>query len=103
MGVYQRAEKWQDFQTERSRYRDEMIKVFGGEPVAYSPLLHGKKGNQWVHVGPLDGPISGAQVWNIAREAQHTTTKAVTILAADFDTLSASEKDDIKAARPASR
>lgn len=95
MGVYQRAEKWQDFQTERSRYRDEMIKVFGGEPVAYSPLLHGKKGNQWVHVGPLDGPISGAHVWNIAREAQHTTTKAVTILAADFDTLSTSQKDDI--------
>jgi DNA modification methylase len=73
MGVYQRAEKWQDFQTQRSRYRDEMIKVFGGEPVAYSPLLHGRKGNQWVHVGPLDGPISGAHVWNIAREAQQTT------------------------------
>ena len=36
MGVYQRAEQWQDFQTQRSRYRDEMIKVFGGEPV--SPL-----------------------------------------------------------------
>lgn len=95
MGVYQRAEKWQDFQTERSRYRDEMIKVFGGEPIAYSPLLHGKKGNQWVHVGPLDGPISGTHVWNIAREAQQTGTKAVTILAADFDTLSTSQKDDI--------
>lgn len=96
MGVYQRAEKWQDFQTERSRYRDEMIKVFGGEPLAYSPLLHGKKGNQWVHVGPLDGPISVAHVWNIARDAQQTGTKAVTILAADFDTLSASQKDDIQ-------
>jgi DNA modification methylase len=96
MGVYQRAEKWQDFQTERSRYRDEMIKVFGGEPLAYSPLLHGKKGNQWVHIGPLDGPISVAHVWNIARDAQQTGTKAVTILAADFDTLSASQKDDIQ-------
>ncbi|HJX65453.1 MAG TPA: site-specific DNA-methyltransferase [Polyangia bacterium] len=95
MGVYQRAEAWQDFQTKRSIYRDEMIKVFGGEPVAHSPLLHGKKGNSWIHVGPLDGPVSSGQVWSIAREAQRTTCKAVTILSADFDTLSGSEKSDI--------
>jgi hypothetical protein len=95
MGVYQRAEAWQDFQTKRSIYRDEMIEVFGGEPVAHSPLLHGKKGNSWIHVGPLDGPVSSGQVWSIAREAQRTTCKAVTILSADFDTLSSSEKTDI--------
>jgi adenine-specific DNA-methyltransferase len=95
MGVYQRAEAWQDFQTKRSVYRDEMIKVFGGEPVAHSPLLHGKKGNFWIHVGPLDGPVSSGQVWSIAREAQRTTCKAVTILSADFDTLSSSEKTKV--------
>jgi DNA modification methylase len=98
MGVYQRAEQWQDFQTQRSRYRDEMIKVFGGEVVSHSPLLHGRKGNSWVHVGPLDGPVSVAQVWSIAREAQKTERKAVTVLSADFDTLSGSEKDEIKSA-----
>jgi adenine-specific DNA-methyltransferase len=97
MGVYQRAEAWQDFQTRRSVYRDEMIRVFGGEPVAHSPLLHGRKGGSWIHVGPLDGPISSGQVWNIAREAQHTNAKAVTILSADFDTLSGSEKEDVQA------
>jgi adenine-specific DNA-methyltransferase len=96
MGVYQRAEQWQDFQTQRSKYRDEMIKVFGGEVVNHSPLLHGRKGNSWVHVGPLDGPVSVAQVWSIAREAQKSERKAVTILSADFDTLSGSEKDEIK-------
>jgi DNA modification methylase len=97
MGVYQRAEQWQNFQTERSHYRDEMIKVFGGEVVTHSPLLHGRKGHAWVHVGPLDGPVSVAQVWSIAREALKTERKAVTILSADFDTLSGSEKDEIKA------
>lgn len=97
IGVYQRAEQWQDFQTQRSLYRDEMIKVFGGEVVTHSPLLHGRKGNSWVHVGPLDGPVSVNQVWSIAREAQRTDRKAVTILSADFDTLSASDKDEIKA------
>lgn len=96
MGVYQRAEEWQDFQIKRSRYRDEMIKVFGGEVVAHSPLLHGRKGGSWVHVGPLDGPVSETQVWSIAREAQRTNTHAVTILSADFDTVSGSEKDSIK-------
>ncbi|WP_426745956.1 site-specific DNA-methyltransferase [Myxococcus faecalis] len=96
MGVYQRAAEWQGFQQHRSAYRDEMIKVFGGEPVDHSPLLHGRKGNTWVHVGPLDGPVSSAQVWSIAREAQRTSTKAVTVLSADFDTLSASDKDEIK-------
>jgi adenine-specific DNA-methyltransferase len=98
MGVYQRAEEWQDFQVKRSRYRDEMIKVFGGEPVAHSPLLHGRKGASWVHVGPLDGPVAESQVWSIAREAQRTNTRAVTVLSADFDTLSGSDKDGIKEA-----
>jgi hypothetical protein len=96
IGVYQRAEAWQDFQTQRTRYRDEMIKVFGGEPLNHSPLLHGRKGNSWVHVGPLDGPVSATQVWSIAREAQRSERKSVTVLAADFDTLSASEKEEIK-------
>jgi adenine-specific DNA-methyltransferase len=96
MGVYQRASEWQGFQQHRSAYRDEMIRVFGGEPIEQSMLLHGKKGAAWVHVGPLDGPVSVGQVWAIARDAQRTSMKAVTILSADFDTLSGSEKEDIK-------
>jgi len=96
MGVYQRAEQWQDFQSQKSKYRDEMIKVFGGEPVGLGQFLHGRKDGQWVHVGPLDGAVSVAQIWSIAREAARTDTKAVTVLSADFDTLSASEKDGIR-------
>ncbi len=96
MGVYQRASEWQGFQQHRTAYRDEMIRVFGGEPVEHSPLLHGRKDNSWVHVGPLDAPVSSVQVWSIAREAQRTNTKAVTILSADFDTLSGSEKEEIR-------
>ncbi len=96
MGVYQRASEWQGFQQHRTAYRDEMIRVFGGEPVEHSPLLHGRKGNAWVHVGPLDAPVSSVQVWSIAREAQRTSTKAVTVLSADFDTLSGSDKTDLQ-------
>jgi DNA modification methylase len=96
MGVYQRAEQWQDFQSKKSKYRDEMIKVFGGEPGTVGQWLHGRKGDQWVHVGPLDGAISVEQIWSIAREAARTETKAVTVLSADFDTLSAGQKTEIK-------
>ncbi|HOI36705.1 MAG TPA: site-specific DNA-methyltransferase [Bacillota bacterium] len=95
MGVYQRAEAWQDFQTQRTKYRDEMVRVFGGEPMDASPLLHGKKNQAWVHVGPLDAAVSKHQVWAVARAAAVTDMKAVTILSADFDTLSASEKDEV--------
>lgn len=96
MGVYQRAELWQDFQSQKSVYRDEMIKVFGGEPKGVGQFLHGRKDGQWVHVGPLDGAISANQIWQIAKEAARTDTKAVTVLSADFDTLSASDKEAIK-------
>jgi len=95
MGVYQRAEAWQDFQTQRTKYRDEMVRVFGGEPMDASPLLHGKKNQAWVHVGPLDAAVSKHQVWAVARAAAATDMKAVTILSADFDTLSASEKGEV--------
>lgn len=97
MGVYQRAEQWQDFQSQKSRYRDEMIKVFGGDPGGVGQYLHGRKGGEWVHVGPLDGAVSSAQIWSIAREASRTETKRVTVLSADFDTLSAGEKEAVEA------
>ena len=96
IGVYQRAEQWQDFQSQKSKYRDEMIKVFGGEPGGLGQHLHGRKDGQWVHVGPLDGAVSSAQIWSVAREAARTDTKAVTVLSADFDTLSAGDKDAVK-------
>jgi adenine-specific DNA-methyltransferase len=94
IGAYPRAEACRDLQT--GRFRAEMIRIFGGEPVARAPLLHGKKGNFWIHVGPLDGPVSASQAWNIARAAQRTPCKAATILSADFETLSANERAEIQ-------
>jgi hypothetical protein len=75
-----------------------MIKVFGGEVVNHSPLLHGRKGRSWVHIATLDGPVSVDQVWSIAREVQRTEPKAVTILSADCNSLSIGQTDEIKRA-----
>lgn len=96
MGVYQRAEHWQDFQRERTRYRDEMVRVFGGEPIESSPLLHGKKDRTWIHVGPLDGPVSIEQVYAIARAAAATELHSVSVLCAEYDAIS-SQKTQVKA------
>jgi adenine-specific DNA-methyltransferase len=96
MGVYQRAEAWKDYRTQRSVYRDEMIKVFGGEPVAGNDLLHGKKGHAWIHVGPLDSAIAVGQVWRIARAAKATDLTAVTVLSADYDTTAVSDHESIR-------
>ncbi len=93
MGVYQRAGEWQDFQRERNTYRDEMVKVFGGEVVDVHPLLHGKKGASWVHIGPLEAPVSIAQVWSIAEAAANTKIHHVTILSADYDAVAANKKE----------
>jgi len=40
--------------------RDEMIKVFAASQCTLA-ALHGKKGNSWIHVGPLDGPVSSGR------------------------------------------
>lgn len=95
MGVYQRAEQWQDFQLERNRYRDEMVRVYGGEPTDTHPLLHGKKERSWIHIGPLDSPVSVEQVYAIVHAVKDTAIHQVTVLCADYDAIS-SEKDKIK-------
>lgn len=97
MGVYQRAEEWQDFQKNRSVYRDEMVAVFGAKVSDTHELLHGlKNGRIWVHIGPLDGPISTAQIWAIARAAGKTEVKAVDVLSADFSTLASTDRDAMR-------
>lgn len=96
MGVYQRANAWQDIQGQASPYRDEMVRVYGGQPVDGYTFLHGKRGESWVHVGPLDAPIATRQVWSIAREAQATECHKVDVLSADVNTLPSSERDEIR-------
>ena len=97
MGVYQRAAEWQGFQQHRSRLPrrdDQGLRRRAGRALAAPPRPEGQ------HLGPrrparragLRRRRSGPSP---ARRSA-PSTKAVTILSADFDTLSGSEKDDIK-------
>ncbi|MCA9544370.1 MAG: site-specific DNA-methyltransferase [Myxococcales bacterium] len=98
MGVYQRAEVWLDALGQDAAWRPEMVRVFGGEPTHGHPMLHGRKGSDgsWIHVGPLDAPVSGPVIWHVARAVAETDSKQVTVLSADLDTLPAPERDAIR-------
>jgi adenine-specific DNA-methyltransferase len=96
MGVYQRGEAWLEANGEGQGWRAELVKVFGGEPVVGYTLLHGRDGQGWIHVGPLDAPVPARQAWAIAREAADTDCKVVNILTADLDTLPQPEREEIR-------
>jgi adenine-specific DNA-methyltransferase len=87
IGFYARQGEWKDIwqgNPSARRYRDAMVEVYGGAPVEGYIYLHGKKGNRWVHIGPLNAPVADAQVIEIVKEAASTDLKAVDILSADI-------------------
>lgn len=86
VGFYDRTAEWKDKwagNPSAKLYRDAMVEVYGGAPAEGYAYLHGRKGNRWVHVGPLNVPVSDAQVECIVEEAAGTDTRAVDILSAD--------------------
>jgi hypothetical protein len=87
IGFYARSGEWKDLwgtNPSALNYRDAMVEVYGGTPVAGFVLLHGQKGRHWVHIGPLNAPVAEAQVEQIVREAAGTEFNAVDILSADI-------------------
>jgi hypothetical protein len=99
IGYYQRGVKWDPIQTSgrADAYRKAIVELFGGEYLAYSKLLHGKKRGAWIHVGPLSTPIMGDQLKAIVEEVKDTEFKKVYVLSADFTAHNQSEIESIKA------
>ncbi|MDP9364526.1 MAG: site-specific DNA-methyltransferase [Chloroflexota bacterium] len=86
VGFYARGREWKDLwgvQPAARRYRDAMVEIYGGTPVDSFAYLHGRKGNRWVHVGPLDAPVAETQIEKILEEAAGSEIKAVDVLSAD--------------------
>jgi len=87
IGFYSRADAWQAVLQKRPSarvYRDALIDIYGGEVVDGFTYLHGRKGDHWVHIGPLDAPISERQLAPILAEAAATDLRAIDILSADI-------------------
>jgi adenine-specific DNA-methyltransferase len=87
VGFYASGREWKDLWAERPEakvYRDALIELYGGTPLDGFVHLHGRKGNRWVHIGPVDAPVAPDQVDAILAEAAATDIKAVDILSADI-------------------
>lgn len=86
VGFYQRGGGWEDLWADRPSsgvYRDALVQIYGGEPVSGYVHLHGLKQGRWVHIGPLDAPVSPAQIRAIVTEALGTEIREVDVLSAD--------------------
>jgi adenine-specific DNA-methyltransferase len=88
VGFYARQGEWQDKYAKSPSaklYRDAMVEVYGGAPVEGFTYLHGRKGNRWVHVGPMNAPVIESQLECIVKEAAASDVRSVDVLSADVD------------------
>ena len=88
VGFYARQGEWQDKYAKSPSaklYRDAMVEVYGGAPVEGFTYLHGRKGNRWVHVGPMNAPVVESQLECIVKEAAASDVRSVDVLSADVD------------------
>ncbi len=99
LGKYER-QQWQAGQfadaAEQDRvqraYTDFILKLYHAEPVAGYSWLHGKKGERFVHVGTVDGPVTDGDVKKIVAEFKRAmgtgpgapTTNGIDVLGWDF-------------------
>ncbi len=87
IGYYSRADSWQAVLAKKPSarvYRDALVAIYGGAPVEGFTYLHGSKGSHWVHVGPLDAPVTAEMLPDILREAAATDKREIDILSADI-------------------
>lgn len=74
------------------RYTAFILSLYHAEPLTGYAWLHGKKGDRFVHVGGVDGPVTAGDVQKLAAEfrravgtgANGPTTNGVDVLGWDF-------------------
>ena len=88
LGRYER--QW--WQKERLKGADDehrriVLEFYRAEPLTQSPspLLHGRKGQAFVHVDSIDGMFTRAEVTAVAKAAQEAGAKEVNCLAWEFE------------------
>jgi adenine-specific DNA-methyltransferase len=73
-------------------YTDFILRLYHAEPLTGYTWLHGKKGDRFVHVGGVDGPVTSGDVQKLAAEFKKATgtgkngptTNGIDILGWDF-------------------
>ena len=62
-----------------------LLKLYGAAPIPGLDLLHGRKGRALVHVGPVDAPVTIADVEGALNECARTGQKELHVLAWDWE------------------
>jgi adenine-specific DNA-methyltransferase len=99
LGKYER-QAWQaaefaapdDLRQRESRYREFILDLYDATPISGHAWLHGVKRGRMVHVGPVDAPITladvkalAAEVWrSVGRGEKAPKTAAVDVLGWEF-------------------
>ncbi len=90
VGFYERGKKWSGIESksaEAKRYRTALIELYGGhaDDIEGFAFLHGMKGAAWIHVGPLDAPVTAEVVEAAARECAENGGRRLEVLTADIE------------------
>ncbi len=67
------------------RYVALILEAYKAEPVGQSPPFHGRKGNAFVLVGPVDAPVTEVNVSDAVAAARKANTRNVDVLGFEFE------------------
>ncbi len=66
-------------------YISFILKLYGGEPISGSQLIHGKKANALVYVGPIDTPVTINEITNAMAETKKMGQKELHVLGWEWE------------------
>jgi len=62
-----------------------ILKLYGGEPIAGSTFLHGRKGDAYVYVGAVSNPVTIAEIEQAVKECKNMKGTAVHVLGWEWE------------------
>ncbi|NCV86479.1 MAG: site-specific DNA-methyltransferase, partial [Oxalobacteraceae bacterium] len=74
-----------DGQVNLLEYIAFILKAYGAEPFAGSALLHGKKGDAYIHVGSVSSPVTIADIEAAAEECKKLKGKKLHVLGWEWE------------------
>lgn len=79
------AERREQSIRKEEHYLGLILSAYKAERVFQSPPFHGRKGSTWVFVGPIDAPVTEAQINEIVASCKKKQISKVDILGFEFE------------------
>jgi DNA modification methylase len=90
LGKYERQFFMEDLhngklEEKETTYKKLILEAYKAEPIDGYSQLHGRKAGRWVHVGPLDVPVTEARLDDIFQECKKNLLSQVDVLGFEFE------------------